>query len=111
MIARLQPAERGQAADVVFEVGHPVADMGDDKSAGPIMELVVAYQPTNYMALYHAGASEFQLGQLDAARTHLDAFLRTYSANDGWTSNARGMLARITRKAPAQLEAPEDAHR
>lgn len=45
--------QQEKAAGIVFRIGHPVADAGDDESAGPIMNLVVKYQPWNYMALYH----------------------------------------------------------
>ena len=86
---------RPQAAGIVFNVGHPVADAGDDASAGPIMRLVVEYTPENYMALYHAGISEYQLGQYDYARTHLERFLELYQPEDGWRSNAREVLGRI----------------
>ncbi|HET7424579.1 MAG TPA: hypothetical protein VFJ92_13530 [Gemmatimonadales bacterium] len=89
--ARLRP----QAAGIVFNVGHPVADAGDDASAGPIMRLVVEYTPDNYMALYHAGISEYQLGQYDYARTHLERFLELYQPEDGWRANAREVLGRI----------------
>ncbi|MFN8573882.1 MAG: tetratricopeptide repeat protein [Gemmatimonadaceae bacterium] len=111
MIQRLSPAERVRAAGILFEVGHPVADMGDDRSAGPMMELVIEYWPDNYMALYHAGASEFQLGQLDRARANLQAFLRVYGANDGWTSSAQGMLGRISSKGKTPVEAVPDSAR
>src|SRR5262249_36533965 len=37
-ILALSAPERWKAAGIVFEVGHPVADAGDDRSAGPIME-------------------------------------------------------------------------
>ena len=86
---------RAEAAHVVFEVGHPVADAGDDRAAGPIMELVVDYSPDHYMALYHAGMAEYMLGQRELARKNLTAFLRIYRAGDGWVSNAREVLARI----------------
>jgi tetratricopeptide (TPR) repeat protein len=92
----LDPSDRPAAAGIVFNVGHPVADAGDDQAAGPIMRLVVHYQPDNYMALYHAGISEFMLGQLDFARTHLEQFLAIYQSEDGWRSNARDVLGRIT---------------
>ncbi len=92
---RLPAAERGQAAAIVFGVAHPVADAGDDRSAGPIMELVIDYIPTHYMALYHAGMSEYALGQTRLAQTHLQSFLSQYHQNDGWTENARAMLARL----------------
>jgi tetratricopeptide (TPR) repeat protein len=86
---------RPRAATIVFNVGHPVADAGDDASAGPIMRLVVEYTPENYMALYHAGVSEYMLGQYDYARTHLERFLQLYQPEDGWRANARELLGRI----------------
>ena len=94
-IERLPADDRGRAAGIVFQIGHPVADAGDDASAGPIMRLVVEYQPENYMALYHAGISEYMLGQMDFARTHLTRFLELYRSEDGWRSNAREVLGRI----------------
>jgi tetratricopeptide (TPR) repeat protein len=98
VIDRLAAGDRGQAAGIVFEIGHPVADAGDDQSAGPIMRLVVSYQPDNYMALYHAGMSEYILGQLDFARTHLERFLELYRSEDGWRNNARQVLDRMSGK-------------
>jgi hypothetical protein len=94
-IDRLPADDRALAAGIVFNVGHPVADAGDDKSAGPIMALVIEYQPDNYMALYHAGMSEHALGQPDAARIHLRRFLELYSSPDGWRSNATQVLERL----------------
>lgn len=91
----LDPGERGYAAWVVFNIGHPVADAGDDRSAGPMMELVLEFWPDNYMALYHAGMSEYALGTPDLARTHLRQFLALYQAEDGWRSNAREVLGRL----------------
>jgi hypothetical protein len=85
------------AANIVFNVGHPVADAGDDQSAGPIMRLVIQYTPENYMALYHAGMSEYILGELDFARTHLKAFLEIYRSEDGWRSNAIEVLGRMNK--------------
>jgi tetratricopeptide (TPR) repeat protein len=95
VIEHLSSEARYRAAGIVFDVGHPVADAGDDRSAGPIMELVLEYWPNQYMALYHAGMSEFALGQLDRARTHLESFLSYYSQDNGWTRNAREVLARL----------------
>jgi len=95
LILALPAADRAQAAGIVFEIGHPVADAGDDKSAGPIMELVVEFWPNHYMALYHAGASEYILGQGDLARQHLESFLQYYHENDGWRSNAIEMLQKL----------------
>ena len=95
LLLTLETAQRQMAADVVFELAHPVADAGDDASAGPIMGMVVEFSVSNYMALYHAGASEFALGQPDAARTHLTRFLELYKSADGWRSNAESMLAKL----------------
>jgi hypothetical protein len=90
------PADaRRRASHVVFEIGHPVADAGDDRAAGPIMELVIDYSPDHYMALYHAGMAEYMLGQHDLARKNLTAFLDIYKTGDGWVTNAREVLARI----------------
>jgi hypothetical protein len=87
--------DRPRAAEIVFEVGHPVADAGDDRSAGPIMELVVDYIPSHYMALYHAGMAEYMLGQRDLSRRNLTQFLQYYSIEDGWRSNAKEVLRRL----------------
>jgi len=98
VIDRLDRGDRATAAGIVFNIGHPVADAGDDQSAGPIMRLVVGYQPDNYMALYHAGMSEYILGQMDFARTHLKQFIELYKAEDGWRSNALDVLRRLDAK-------------
>jgi hypothetical protein len=95
LIMALDAGQRQAAADVVFELAHPVADAGDDKSAGPIMELVVEFSTSNYMAMYHAGASEFALGQPGPAKEHLTRFLKLYSQADGWRTSAESMLAKI----------------
>jgi hypothetical protein len=95
VIDALPAAARQRASHIVFEVGHPVADAGDDRAAGPIMELVIDYSPNHYMALYHAGMAEYMLGQHDLARKNLRAFLEIYRAGDGWVTNAREVLARI----------------
>ncbi len=94
-ILTLPVDDRWKAAGIVFNVGHPVADMGDDLSAGPIMELVVEFWPNHYMALYHAGAARYALGDFEPAKQHLQAFLQTYDQNDGWTSSAKAMLQEI----------------
>ncbi len=95
VIDALPKESRMNAAGIVFNVGHPVADAGDDRAAGPIMELVIDYWPDHYMALYHAGMAEYMLGQHALARKNLKAFLEIYRAGDGWVSNAREVLARI----------------
>jgi hypothetical protein len=97
VIDALPAAQRQYAAAIVFDVGHPVADAGDDRSAGPIMELVVDYWPDHYMALYHAGMAEYMLGQHDLARRNLRAFLGAYGADDGWRRNALDVLERLDR--------------
>ena len=95
IIDELSPDDRVHAATIVFNIGHPVADAGDDRSAGPIMRLVVVYQPSNYMALYHAGMSEHAVGEFDLARTHLKRFLEIYTNDDGWRSNALVVLRQL----------------
>ncbi len=95
IIDQLPTAQRGNAAAIVFDVGHPVADAGDDRSAGPMMELVVDYSPTHYMALYHAGMAEYMLGQYQLARRNLQTFLQIYTPDDGWRSNAKEVIRRI----------------
>ena len=96
-IATLPQREQWRAAGIVFAVGHPVADSGDDRSAGPIMELVVEFWPNHYMALYHAGAARYALGEFATAEPLLEEFLETYDPEDGWTRNARWMLEEMER--------------
>jgi serine/threonine protein kinase len=96
-IGQLDPGMRPQAVNIVFEIGHPVADAGDDKSAGPIMELVLKYWPQNYMAMYHAGMSAYALGDISLSKQRLTDFLNTYTAADGWTNNARIVMDKIDR--------------
>src|SRR5688500_17072732 len=45
IIDALPATDRPRAAGIVFDVGHPVADAGDDRSAAPIMEMVKARRP------------------------------------------------------------------
>ena len=97
VLAGLGPDQARYAAGIVFNVGHPVADAGDDDSAGPIMRLVVKYQPRNFMALYHSGISSYNLGDLALARAHLKRFLALYDREDGWRRNGLTVLARIER--------------
>jgi thioredoxin-like negative regulator of GroEL len=95
LISELPAGDRGRAAGIVFQVGHPVADAGDDESAGPMMELVLEFWPQNYMARYHAGMSAYILGQPGRAAAHLARFLEDYHQNDGWTRNAQTVLSRL----------------
>lgn len=97
VISTLPAATRWQAAGLVFDLAHPVADAGDDASAGPIMAMVVDFWPNHSMALYHAGVAEAALGDVAAARRHLTAFLKYYTPRDGWRSNARTVLRKIRR--------------
>ena len=101
VIQELSPNLRVYAAQVVFNIGHPVADAGDDKSAGKIMDLVLKYWPENYMALYHAGMSAYILGEYSQATIHLEKFLRIYQRNDGWANKAKLALSRIEQNIPA----------
>lgn len=95
VILRLEGDDRWKAAGIVFAVGHPIADMGDDRSAGPIMEMVIEFWPNHYQALYHAGAARYALGDDARAKSHLETFLGYYDQNDGWTRSARRMLQEI----------------
>ena len=88
VIDALPASSRSWAAGIVFDIAHPVADAGDNESAGPIMRLVLEYQPNNYMALYHAGMAEWILGDHERALAHLTAFRRLYRENDFFGSNA-----------------------
>jgi serine/threonine protein kinase len=96
-IGQLEPGIRPQAVNIVFEIGHPVADAGDDRSAGPIMELVLKYWPQNYMAMYHAGMSAYALGDIPLSKRRLTDFLNAYKVSDGWTNNARIVINKIDR--------------
>jgi hypothetical protein len=95
LIQGLPEDQRPQAAGFVFEAGHPAADAGDDIAAGPLMELVVEFWPNHYMALYHAGAARYEVGDHARAKGYLERFLVEYSAEDGWRSSAKGMLQAI----------------
>jgi hypothetical protein len=110
LILQLQPDDRYRAAGVVFDIGHPVADAGDDLSAAPIMELVLFFWPNHYMALYHAGASAYQLGHYARATQHLEAFRKAYTANDGWVGAADGMLRMMREHPQAKPQRVEDPH-
>lgn len=94
-VLALPEPSRAAAAEIVFGVGHPVADMGDDASAGPIMRLVVEFAPWNFMAQYHAGMSYYGLREHTLARAHLELFLEAYPAEDGWRRNALTVLDRL----------------
>jgi hypothetical protein len=95
LVLELPESDRYSAASIIFNIGHPIADAGDDRSAGPIMQLVVEFQSNNYMALYHAGMSYYAVGQPRLAKKHLEAFLQQYDVQDGWRSNATEILDRL----------------
>ena len=94
-ILALPRAQQWEAVGIVFNVAHPVADAGDDLSAGPIMELVVDFWPNHYMALYHAGISNHELGQPQRARRYLNNFLKHYDRNDVWRERAEAVLSEL----------------
>jgi hypothetical protein len=95
LLGRVDRDQRWRAAGIVFDLAHPIADAGDDVDAAPIMNLVLESWPNNYMALYHAGMSDYALGHADRARTHLVEFLKLYATEDGFRHNAQQVLARL----------------
>jgi hypothetical protein len=101
VIEGMARGERASAANVLFEVAHPVADAGDDRASGPMMELVLEYWPNNYMALYHAGMSEYSMGQNAVAEKNLREFLRMYPTQDGFNSNAQDALKAMEKASGA----------
>jgi hypothetical protein len=95
----LPQEERNSAVTYLFQVVHPIADAGDDVAAGPVMEMVVEYQPQNFMATYHAGMSAFETRRPPVARRYLEAFLTMYSQQDGWRSRAQSALNELKNQA------------
>jgi len=102
LILELPEGDRPTAAWMVFNAGHPVADMGDDVAAAPIMNLVLEFSPDNFQALYHAGMSEYALGRPSQAQPLLEKFLQLYHLDDGFTQAARRALQRIRYGLPAE---------
>lgn len=100
VLRAMAPEDQARAIAAVFAVAHPIADSGDDRSAGPIMELVAEFSPANYMAVFHAGMAEFALGQDDAARIQLQRFLAMYDSADVWRERAVRALAAIDARVP-----------
>jgi hypothetical protein len=99
LLYAMNEGARTQAIADVFSLAHPIADRGDDASAGPIMGLVVEFSPTNYMAVFHAGMAEFALGHDDVAGPHLEHFLTMYTPRDVWRQRAEHALAAIAAHA------------
>ena len=71
VILDLPEKERLKASQFLFEIGHPIADSGDNQSSAPIMRLILEFDPDNIEALYHAGTSEYALGDASKAKKHL----------------------------------------
>jgi hypothetical protein len=94
-IGSLPAGQRAGAADILLSIADPVADAGDDRAAGPMMRLVLEFSPDSYIALYHAGMSEYALRERDAARQHLRRFLQVYGAEDGWRGRAKEVLGEM----------------
>ena len=93
-------ADRSRAIQTIFNIAHPIADRGDDRSAGPIMALVVELWPENFMAVFHAGMAEFALGHDANARAQLERVLEMYASRDVWRQRAEKALADIAANAP-----------
>ena len=47
------------------------------------------------MALYHAGAARYALGDYGWAHKYLVSFLEYYDPDDGWRRNAVSMITEI----------------
>lgn len=62
------------------------------------------------MALYHAGASAYQLGHYACATQHLEAFGKAYTANDGWDRAVEGMLQQMRAHPEGKPQRVEDPH-
>jgi serine/threonine protein kinase len=105
LISKLNPDEQWRAAGIVFDLAHGVADSGDDVAASPIMKMVLAFWPNHYQAMYHAGMSDYALGDYASAKLLLESFLNLYHQEDGFRHNAQQALARID-----QGLRPESAH-
>jgi hypothetical protein len=100
VLRSMPESDRVSALTNIFSIADPIADNGDDLSAGPIMLLVVELQPDHYMAAFHAGMAEFALGHDDVARVQLDKFLTLYQAHDMWRQRAETALQQIAIHAP-----------
>jgi len=95
------PADaRSTAIQSMFDIARPIAELGDERSAGPIMALVVELWPENYMAVFHAGMAEFALGHDANARAQLERFLEMYDQKDVRRQRAQTALAAIASKTP-----------
>ncbi|HME89985.1 MAG TPA: protein kinase [Myxococcaceae bacterium] len=100
LLTKLQGEEQWRAAGIVFNLAHGVADSGDDVAASPVMKLVLAFWPNHYQAMYHAGMSDYALGDYASAKQLLESFLELYHQEDGFRHNAQEALARIGKGLP-----------
>ena len=91
-INNLPSSQQYEAAMIIFNVAHPIADSGDDASSGPMMELVIEFQPNNYMALYHAGMSEYILGDYINSKKNLSKFHELYDTGDIFSQRGKAVL-------------------
>lgn len=107
LLVAMTPADRERTVSQIFAIAHPIADAGDDASAGPIMLLVADLQPRNFMALYHAGMAEYALGHDAVAKAQLTRFLELYSTEDGWRTAAENALAAIARRSVPPAPPPQ----
>ena len=98
LLGKLTSRGQDTAANILFDVFHPAADAGEDQSTLPMMIIVIKYQPYNYMAMYHAGMSQYRLGDLDAAEEHLEAYMQRVPNKDGWTQLAESALVEIRKE-------------
>jgi tetratricopeptide (TPR) repeat protein len=108
LLQQIPKNAQAYASAIVFNIGHPVADAGDDESASPIMRLVLKYDPKNYMALYHAGMSDDILNDMPSAKQHLQKFLEIYKNEDSWRQNAIEVLEYIEKGVKVKL--PSQQH-
>jgi tetratricopeptide (TPR) repeat protein len=92
VILDLPENERYQASQILFSIGHPIADAGDNQSSAPIMRLVLEFDPNNIEALYHAGTSEYALGDFPKAKKHLSRFSELYKKKDMMSNTAYDIL-------------------
>jgi serine/threonine protein kinase len=96
MLSSLAENEQWRGAGIVFDLAHGVADSGDDVAASPVMKLVLTFWPNHYQAMYHAGMSDYALGDHASAKQLLESFLQLYHEDDGFRRNAQEALARIS---------------
>lgn len=88
LLQLVAPAERRAAVAIVFHIGHAVADGGDEKSAGPLLKLVLEFDPENALALYHVAMSS----PIEERVPLLRRFLALYSHDDETRRNAQRTL-------------------